>query len=298
MTGGLNQTRILLWLAALFLSVAGCSDSGTDAYGDATPALWQIQSESGAVEGWLFGTIHALPDGTLWQTDSLDKVLDESDLLVVEVANFENAERYASMSRTTGVGLLSNRVSSEHREQLLDMLAAEGLRDSSFYNIEDWAAAMALARLSRDGDPANGVDRALIEEFRNSDPRRPIEELEGLRLQLSIFDNLPAKEQQALLDGAVERYAEAREGAANLRALWLAGNMDKLGAEVIDEIDETPLLFKTLLADRNLAMAEKVAAMLSAPEKPFVAVGAAHMVGDTGLPALIEREGYRVRRIQ
>ena len=84
----------------------------------------------------------------------------------------------------------------------------------------------------------------------------------------------------------------------NMRQFWLDGDMDRLAVFVFDEIDDTPGLYKALLTDRNIAMEGKVASMLAGPGKPFVAIGAAHMIGKDGLPALLEARGYRVRRIQ
>ena len=283
--------RLFPWLAALVLGVAGCGGS-SDTEQQPSPALWQIESADGEAEGWLFGTIHALPDGTEWRTPALEGSLEQSDALVVEVADLSNTQVFTQLARTEGVGLLSERVSPEWRDELFDMLRETGTKDSSFYNVEDWAAALALAQLSRDAAPGNGVDLALI-----NDAKKPVVELEGLYRQLSIFDRLPAREQRALLDSAVERYSEGSE-AEKLREYWLAGDIEALASYVTDEVDDTPLLYQVLLTDRNLDMASKIVAMLETPERPFVAVGAAHMVGDEGIPALLQSRGYKVIRIQ
>ena len=59
-----------------------------------------------------------------------------------------------------------------------------------------------------------------------------------------------------------------------------------------------PELREALMDGRNRAWVERIAAAIAAGSKPFVAVGAAHMLGAQGLPALLAERGYTVTRIQ
>ena len=78
---------------ALALLRAACDSTPDAAKPDGPhPALWEITDSAGAVEGWLFGTIHALPDGAKWQSPRLTETLGDADMLVVEVADLDNGE--------------------------------------------------------------------------------------------------------------------------------------------------------------------------------------------------------------
>ena len=59
-----------------------------------------------------------------------------------------------------------------------------------------------------------------------------------------------------------------------------------------------PALYDALLKRRNEAWAEALAAEMDKPGVELVAVGALHMAGADGLPALMAARGFQVRRVQ
>jgi uncharacterized protein YbaP (TraB family) len=284
---------------ALLIALAGCSAApGEEAAGPPpSPLLYEIASADGAVEGWMLGTIHALPDGTAWRTEAIDRVASSADLLVVEIAALDDSAAlsrvFAELGTTPGLPSLERRLPAAQRPRLAALLARGGMAAGDFTRTESWAAALMLARIDAEGDPANGVDRALIREF----PRGKVRELEGVRAQLSVFDRLPEADQRNLLAAVVTEAEAAPARAAQLRKAWLAGDEAALVAATHAGIMADPGLREALLVARNRRWDAVIAALLEAPARPLVAVGSAHLVGPEGLAALLAARGYRIRRL-
>ena len=95
-----------------------------------------------------------------------------------------------------------------------------------------------------------------------------------------------------------QEYASPENEAEDLRNLWLSGDTAGIEDAIDDSMGNTPGLYSALLTDRNHAMAAKITRSLKADHRPFVAVGAAHMVGPSGLPTLLAGQGYIIRRLQ
>lgn len=283
----------------LLLALAGCSDApGEPAAGPPqSPLLYEIASADGTVEGWMLGTIHALPDGTEWRTTEIGRVIDTADLLVVEIGEQKGRDEgqsiYFSLAQSPGLPPLAQRVPVELRPQLAALMERGDMGPEEFIVAETWAAAIALARIDATGDPANGVDRALIDEFAG----RPVRELEGLRGQLSIFDHLPESAQRAMLAAVVRASEKTRKDPARLQRAWLAGDAAAIEQSTREGFLADPDLHEALLAGRNRRWAETIAPLLAQTPRPLIAVGAAHLVGLEGLAALLEAQGYRLRRI-
>ncbi len=262
------------------------------------PALWELASADGTVEGWLFGTIHSLPDGISWETELLSDTIDDADMLIVEIAALENSAAishvFAQLARTDGLPPLSGRLPASEQAGLRKMLEAGSYSDNDFTATESWAAALMLAQGVRGGDPDNGVDRALLRHFAG----RPIRELEGAVKQLGIFDNLPESDQRDLLSAVVIEGIEGAGESAQLARTWRSGDMDSLARENTQGLLADPELRIALLVKRNEDWARQLSALLPSVPPAMIAVGAAHMAGPEGLPNLMRQQGYTVTRIQ
>lgn len=264
----------------------------------ATPALWEV-SGPGGERGWVFGTVHALPLGVAWQSPAIQERLASADRLVLELGDSDGgaAQRaFLRLARTPGQPPLAERVPPELRDELAALLTRAHLDPAVFTSLEDWAAAMTLstAAAAQEGfDPANGVESAL----RRQGAGRPIEGLETAAGQLGLFDGLSPPAQAALLDAAVAESADPAQGE-RLLAAWANGDMTALARETHGGMLAEPALREALLVARSRRWAERVDALLRAGARPFVAVGAAHVAGADGLPALLQARGWEVRRVQ
>lgn len=282
------------------LMLASCADDAPDPWPggqpDPSPLLFEITGPQGEVEGWLLGTIHALPDDTQWRTEAIETVIEEADYTLVEIADLGDGSAagiFATLAASTGLPPLDERVAPEDRAALGELVEVSGQNLDAYDTTETWAAALILAQALRTGDPANGVDRAVIAEFEE----RGVRELEGSKRQLSIFDGLAEEDQRALLTTVIEDFADGTDQSGELRTAWLTGNATKLEEATVTGMMADPELREALLVARNMDWAEQLGTALEAEERPLVAVGAAHLVGPDGLPTLLEARGYEVMEV-
>ena len=280
--------RVFGLFAALLL--AGCNAAGEE-WPAPAPALWQVTAPSGQ-QGWLFGTVHALPDGAEWRTPALGAALDDAGVLIVEIADpggSGGAQLFEELARTPGQAPLLSRVAADDRAELAAMLEQAGQSEADFAAVETWAAALMLTS-GAGGDPANGVDRALIGDA------EAVRALETRESQLRLFDGLTEADQRAILASVIEDANDADPNRV-IRA-WLTGDMAALEREANSGFLIRPSLRQTLLTARNAAWLAPVMAAIESGERPLVAVGAVHLAGTDGLPALLTARGYTVRRVQ
>ena len=280
--------RLVLALAGALL-LAACGEPERE-WPEPKPALWEMVSPEGR-RGWLFGTIHSLPLEVRWRTPALEGALANSGVLVVEVVDVGDTAKAESVferfARNESLAPLSQRVAPEDRADLAAFLDRAGSGETDFATTDTWAAALMLANRARQLEAGQNVDRALV------DVRSEVVGLESHAVQYALFDALPPEEQTDLL------MALARDtgGEAERIEAWLTGDLAAL-ERASDTLLGDPELRAALQTGRNARWAPRIAEMVEAGRRPFVAVGTAHLFGEQSLPALLEARGYAVRRIQ
>lgn len=278
----------------LVLALAGCARPE-----EVRPGFWLVEGPKGE-KAWLLGTIHALPRPVDWRTEKIDAALNEANLLVLEVADINNdartAQAFADLSKSPGLPPLSQRLPDDLRPELVKELQQGGLKNGALDPYETWAAALMLQNAvasNSENDTGNGIDRAIAKSWKG-----PLAEFEGATAQLAIFDRLPEPQQRALLAAVLTEGPNRAERLRTLQMAWASGNMDLIARATDEDFGKEPALREALLVGRNRAWTSKVEVLLNRGSRPIIAVGAAHLAGKDGLPALLSARGWKVTRLQ
>ena len=287
------QKRLVVACGLLWALAAGAVQ--------AAPALWEVRD--GDTRIYLFGSMHVLQPGVNWRTRAFDRVYARADKLWFETrADADPAEVRALVDRygVDPARSLTEKLPPRTVAALKAALEREGASIDHVDRLRPWAAAMMLSVLPMTQQGASvqaGADAAVTRQARAAD--KPIASFETLEQQIRMFAELPeAVEVQYLDDVAAETLGPPHHGVALQRA-WLRGDMDRLGPLVVDVMKrDRPALYDTLLKRRNLDWARTLEAEMARPGVQLVAVGALHMAGDDGLPALMRARGFQVRRVQ
>lgn len=298
MAMGLKWLRLAL---AGLLPLVGGSVQAAPAPKAARPAMWKVADADTIV--YLFGTIHLLPKGQGWRTETMDEALSGADELVLEVADIEDvmasATAMAKLGFSPGLPPIAERVPEGKRDALRAMIAESGYPEAVFDKMETWAAALPLLGVTfkRLGlDSSLGVETQIGTPFRKSG--KVVTGLETVEQQLGYFDTLSEDAQRALLLSVVEESADTKAQFAQMLAAWASGDLKGISRTFDDETQMSPELRAALMSRRNAAWADWLAKRMEKPGTVFVAVGAGHLAGENSVQKMLKRKGIKAKRVQ
>jgi uncharacterized protein YbaP (TraB family) len=287
-------------LAALF--VLACF-FGTVRASIAAPALWLVQSPTGKV--YLFGTVHIINNTVAWRSPELEAAIAQSQDLYLEIADANNTGEAASALFKLGLDRdhpLSTLLPKADIALLDEQARKYGMPgEAMFEPMRPWLAYLMLAALSATHSTAgsgsnSGVDLQIRKQF--AEAGKPILGFETFDSQAHIFADLPQATQIALLESTLKTPQDQGAGFDALVSAWQSGDPDGLGRLMqLDAMEKSPI-YAPLIGDRNRAWATLLAQRLKLPGTSFVAVGAAHLIGPNGVPALLQGMGLTVTRVQ
>jgi len=78
---------------------------------------------------------------------------------------------------------------------------------------------------------------------------------------------------------------------------WRLGDIDYLEQTLLDDVSGYPELYETIVAGRNRLWVDTIEALLEQEEDYLVVVGALHLVGEDGVPQLLEQRGIKITQM-
>lgn len=266
--------------------------------GKGSPLMWTYGDEDTTV--YLLGSFHLLPTELDWRTAPMLAAFEASDTLVLESDILTEAGISAQLQAISRYGMYGDGGSLS--ATLGDELAAradEVLTES--FNIslslvdkmQPWFAGFSIAEFMTaelNLDPNAGVDRY----FGTRRGDRIFLPLESADDVFSIISSMPVDHQIQEFIVALETLDNSVPAIQILMEEWADGDEAGLEALLIGLMEPDSPTYQALLVERNNNWMPKLVGLLDAPGHKFVIVGAAHMMGDDSVIALLEAENIAV----
>lgn len=310
--------RLLTILFSLLLA-CGCSrqTSSSPSPGAAGPPLdpaapgmvWRVADPQNQTHFYLAGSFHLLrpqdyplpaPYETAWMASR--HVIFE--IPPGDAASAEIKSALAPLLTLPAGQKLQDRITADSWSRLSTWAADKGFPLKQLETSPPWLAALSvtIATVKSLGfDSRHGIEQSLAARLAESG--KTSEGLETSVGQITLFQNLPAATQEAMLRQSLLDVELLPQKAAVLTKAWRQGDTDTLHNTLSLSFQDFPELRRAILTDRNAAWLPRLEALLQSPAaaRPagptFVLVGAAHLCGPDGLLALLRSKGYAVEHL-
>ena len=266
----------------------------------AKPVIWHVKAKDGHGQATLFGSLHILPANLHWLTPDILYAIQHSQVFVFEVPTDASA-LYRLRNLIAANGSLPEGQSlrallpPQSQSDYDSAIAMAHLSPSVTDREKPWLVSMQLnlaTITSRNYFPEAGVDYVLMAWA--NDHFRSVRYLETIEQQFALLNPGDNDAPLADFEMGLKNYGAAKDTTQPLVQAWSEGDIAKLGALMDAYFAGHPDARQRLLTDRDRQWANQIEKMLSDNRSVFITVGAAHLAGPDGVPALLRQDGYIV----
>jgi uncharacterized protein YbaP (TraB family) len=288
-------------------AVAATVKAAGDAVANARAILWRIERD-GTAPSHLFGTMHSTDPRVTAMPEPARAALAQARAVAIEATGADvqamlgpTQGRRDLFAMPPGEGL-SHHLGAREVERLDRAARERGASAAALDQIQPWLVALMLAEppceRARLGFGLEMLDARI--EAAGRQQGADVVSLEAIDEMLARFTSMPLELQLVQLKAMLTIDAEAEDYHETLVRLYLERRLgetwplmlalseDKqIARRLVDDFQ------RRLLDERNLVMRDRALPLI---EKggAFIAVGALHLSGDTGLVALLRLTGYKV----
>jgi uncharacterized protein YbaP (TraB family) len=299
---GIMSTRVATMRAGLVRLIAAAASAVTLVASPALaePVMWVVKDVDSTI--YLLGTVHLIKPGMKWRSDKIEAAFESSDEYWMEATDGGDMAALGSLLVKHGYDRtrpLSTKLTSGDWARVKSAAKTVGLPITTVERMRPWLAALALgvrpAIKGEDGyDVANGVDRSLEASARAE--KKPVRAFETPEQQLQIFSSLSEGSEVALLVQSLDEIGVRKSELDRMIDAWMEGDLAMLEAKSVELKTKAPELYDAAFVRRNLDWCDQIADIMNGSGTSFIAVGAAHLIGDQSVPDILAKRGFSIAR--
>lgn len=261
--------------------------------------LFKVRGPNGATI-YLLGSVHLLSPDAGKLPPEVDSAFAHAKTVVFETSIDSvqmRAQELLGKARYANGGSLKKSLSPAGLAKADTVLRLYGLTVDQLDQFKPWFVSLMMSQMvmmKSNFQPQFGVDIQLNERAKAM--QKPVAGLESVDFQMNLFDSFSAEDQERMITGNKGPDSSAKE-LAKIKDAWMAGDVAALEALFKDSSDESPKMIEIMLTNRNASWIPKIDEMLKGKDDALVVVGAAHLVGKTGVIELLKKKGYSIEQL-
>lgn len=264
----------------------------------AEPAMWTIRDADSTII--LFGSVHMLPPRVDWASARLKQALGSADEICFEIAPDDATAAEVSRLAADRAWLppgqsLFRMLPAADRRRLRTLAALAGLTPAQVARLQPWMAEVQLmvGVLQRRGATRSDGVEAQISAM--APQQAGVCALETPAQQIGFLAGGSRAAQLQSLRETLRELSQDPHGFDRTVTAWVKGDVRALAREVIAPLRKAaPATYRALVVDRNRIWTNQIAARLDGAGTTVMVVGAGHLVGPDGVPAMLRRRGLVV----
>ncbi|QIP11557.1 TraB/GumN family protein [Spirosoma aureum] len=262
--------------------------------------LWEVSGNGLKQPSYLFGTYHILKDSYLDKTPTVQNAFNLAQGIVVETTVDSAAMLSMAMRAIMPDNSLKKLLSEADYQLVSDEFKKNTGYDLTMFNQMKpimTATTLSLSYAEKEVDTLSkfsGLPLDLYFAMEAKKRKKVLTPLETMEQQMAfLFDHDPVEKQAADLVRMVKEKKTMQGQSKRLTDLYLAGDLNGMW-KLSQEYEEKYGDLSYLVNERNQTWMGKLPTLM-ALRPTFVAVGALHLPGPSGLITLLRNAGFQVK---
>ncbi|WP_235423378.1 TraB/GumN family protein [Pseudoalteromonas luteoviolacea] len=268
----------------------------------ASPALWSV--EKNGVTSYLFGTVHVGDPSMKGLPEKVKSAIKKSQNTVVEIdisalSPLEIQHKTAAFITSSNSRPLQKALSKEVYQQLKSYFTHRNINIVLFDNMPVWAVILTVVQLEYQQagfTDTYGIDKQVIAYAQKHN--KHIQALELFEQQLEMFSQVALLSDE-MVSQTLAQMQDANAFITDMIDAWKTGDDSKLTKYYDLSFDDSKyarLAEQVLVIERNHTWVRTLLPEMH-KKSHFIAVGALHLPEKHGLIALLEAQGFTIKRI-